>query len=77
MIAVGIDSYHDRRTGYVFQLNAAGVQRDELVFDDVASDSTWDAVWTGDVAITKSGWTAEFRIPFNRWRPDVGRRSVG
>ena len=50
-IAVGIDSYHDRRTAYVFQLNAAGVQRDMLVFDDSAQDDTWDAVWTGDAAI--------------------------
>src|SRR4051812_4364733 len=46
-IAVGIDSYHDRRTAYVFQLNAAGVQRDQLLFDDTQGDDTWDAVWTG------------------------------
>ncbi len=68
VIAVGIDSYHDRRTAYVFQLNAAGVQRDMLVFDDVASDDTWDAVWTGDVAVDRDGWTAEFRIPLNQLR---------
>src|SRR5512147_968586 len=27
-IIVAFDSYHDRRTAYAFQLNAAGVQRD-------------------------------------------------
>jgi hypothetical protein len=68
VIAVGIDSYHDRRTAYVFQLNAAGVQRDMLVFDDVGTDDTWDAVWTGDVAVDRDGWTAEFRIPLNQLR---------
>jgi hypothetical protein len=68
VVAVGIDSYHDRRTGYVFQLNAAGVQRDQLVFDDFQSDDTWDAVWTGDVAMVANGWTAEFRIPLNQLR---------
>ncbi len=67
-IAVGIDSYHDRRTAYVFQLNAAGVQRDLLLFDDSQADDTWDAVWTGDVDVTKDGWTAEFRIPLNQLR---------
>ena len=67
-IAVGIDSYRDRRTAYVFQLNAAGVQRDTLLFDDSNQDDTWDAVWTGDVAISDQGWTAEFRIPLNQLR---------
>jgi len=68
VIAVGVDSYHDRRTAYVFQLNAAGVQRDMMLFDDAAQDDTWDAVWTGDVAVDASGWTAEFRIPLNQLR---------
>jgi hypothetical protein len=67
-IAVGVDSYHDRRTGYVFMLNAAGVQRDQLVFDDSNGDDSWDAVWTGNVAVTDHGWTAEFRIPLSQLR---------
>lgn len=71
-IAVGFDSYHDRRTGFVFQLNAAGVQRDMLLFDDQAFDDTWDAVWTGGVAVTATGWTAEFRIPLSQLRFSSG-----
>lgn len=67
-IAIGFDSYHDRRTAYVFQLNAAGVQRDMLLFDDTKQDDTWDAVWTGDVSTQPTGWTAEFRIPLNQLR---------
>lgn len=67
-IAIGIDSYQDRRTAYLFQLNAAGVQRDALLFDDELQDDTWDAVWTGDTAITLEGWTAEFRIPLSQLR---------
>jgi len=39
----------------VSSLNAAGVQRDMLLFDDTNSDDTWDAVWTGDVALTPTG----------------------
>lgn len=72
VIAVGFDSYHDRRTAFVFQLNAAGVQRDQILFDDSKEDTTWDAVWTGDAAITATGWTAEFRIPLNQLRFSTG-----
>lgn len=71
-ISIGFDSYHDRRTAYVFQLNAAGVQRDMLLFDDSKADDTWDAVWTGDAAIRADGWTAEFRIPLNQLRFAAG-----
>lgn len=67
-VAVAIDSYHDRRTAYLFALNAAGVQRDALVFDDSNADSSWDAVWTGASSRNASGWCAEFRIPLNQLR---------
>jgi len=67
-ITIAFDSYHDRRTAYAFQLNAAGVQRDMLLFDDSAQDDTWDAVWTGKVAMTAAGWTAEYRIPLSQLR---------
>jgi hypothetical protein len=67
-VIVAFDSYHDRRTAYAFQLNAAGVQRDMVMFDDSNQDDTWDAVWTGNVARTASGWTAEYRIPLSQLR---------
>jgi hypothetical protein len=67
-VTIAFDSYHDRRTAYAFQLNAAGVQRDMLMFDDTNQDDTWDAVWTGNVAVTPQGWTAEYRIPLSQLR---------
>ncbi|HEY1812401.1 MAG TPA: DUF5916 domain-containing protein [Kofleriaceae bacterium] len=67
-VIVGFDSYHDKRTAYAFQLDAAGVQRDVLLYDDTNQDDTWDAVWTGDAKITAHGWTAEYRIPLNQLR---------
>jgi hypothetical protein len=67
-VFVALDSYHDRRTAYLFGLNAAGVQRDVLVFDDVQEDASWDAVWTGASARTSTGWSAEFRIPLGQLR---------
>jgi hypothetical protein len=67
-ILVGVDSYHDRRTAFVFGLNAAGVQRDWLVYDDFREDPSWDAVWTAGAQIDDQGWSAEFRIPLSQLR---------
>lgn len=67
-VVIGIDSYNDKRTAYVFELNAAGVQRDWMVSDDSNGDDSWDAVWTGDVSTLATGWSAEFRIPLNQLR---------
>jgi hypothetical protein len=63
-----IDSYHDRRTGYEFCVNPAGVKRDFYVYDDNTEDPTWDAVWDVATKIDSLGWVAEFRIPFSQIR---------
>ena len=65
---VAFDSYDDDRTAFLFQVNAAGVLSDGLLFDDVNEDDSWDAVW--DVAVSRddTGWTAEFRIPLSQLR---------
>lgn len=67
-VMIAIDSYHDRRTAFVFGLNPASVQHDEIIFDDVSSDTSWDAVWSGASSIGKEGWSAEFRIPLSQLR---------
>ncbi|CAN5476981.1 hypothetical protein BH23BAC4_BH23BAC4_09290 [soil metagenome] len=65
---VGIDSQSDRRTAFVFGVNAAGVQRDFLLYNDVREDTSWDAVWQSAVSIDEHGWTAELRIPLSQLR---------
>jgi len=65
---VFIDPNLDRRTGYGFQVNAAGVQADKYMFDDWRDDPTWDAVWESAVSIDSLGWTAEMRIPLSQIR---------
>jgi len=63
-----IDSYHDRRTGYEFAVNPAGVKRDYAVYDDGNEDDAWDGVWEAGTQIDALGWTAEFRIPLSQMR---------
>jgi hypothetical protein len=67
-IKVMIDSYHDRRTGFEFAVNPAGVKRDYYTFNDGEEDISWDAVWDVATRIDSLGWTAEFRIPLSQLR---------
>ncbi len=65
-----IDSSHDRRNAYVFQVNPLGTQRDALITEEQAAESGdgdpgWDGVWTSEAHITKDGWTATVGIPFS------------
>jgi hypothetical protein len=67
-IFIGIDSYRDRRTAFVFAVNPAGVKRDSYIFNDGHEDYNWDAVWDVDCTTDSLGWIAEFRIPFSQLR---------
>ena len=67
-----IDSAHDRRNAYVFQVNPLGTQRDALITEEQRTDSGagdgdpgWDGVWTSEAHITERGWTATIGIPFS------------
>ena len=65
-----IDSTHDRRNAYVFQVNPLGTQSDGLITEERRSEGTqdfdpgWDGVWTSAARITSTGWTATVDIPF-------------
>jgi hypothetical protein len=67
-ITIMVDSYHDRRTGYEFTVNPAGVKSDEAIYDDASEDIAWDAVWDVATRIDSLGWTAEYRIPLSQLR---------
>src|SRR5213592_1585076 len=67
-----IDSAHDRRNAYVFQINPLGTQRDAQITEEQRTDSStgdgdsgWDGVWTSEARVTKEGWTATIGIPFS------------
>ena len=65
-----IDSNHDRRGGYVFEINPLGTQSDGLIVEEQGDtnggdfDRGWDGVWTSAARITSDGWTATIEIPF-------------
>lgn len=63
-----VDPYHDRQSGFYFNINAAGTIGDGVLYNDDWSDNTWDGVWEGKAHIDSLGWTAEMRIPFSQLR---------
>ncbi len=75
-IKIVIDSYHDRRTGYEFAVNPAGVKRDYAIYNDGNEDDAWDAVWEVGTTVDSLGWTAEFRIPLSQLRYTPGAANV-
>ncbi|HXI22080.1 MAG TPA: DUF5916 domain-containing protein, partial [Gemmatimonadales bacterium] len=71
-ISVMIDSYHDRRTGYEFAVNPAGVKADYAIYADDNEDRAWDGVWDVATRVDSLGWTAEYRIPLSQLRYPAG-----
>lgn len=83
-VHVRIDSHHDHQTAYYFAVNAAGVIRDALIYNNLYDDDSWDAVWEASSQIHDWGWTAEYKIPYSAlkfaadneytWGFDLSRR---
>jgi len=65
---VFLDSYHDRRTGFFFGINAAGTLYDGTLYNDDWDSDTWDGVWEGSASRDSAGWTAELKIPYSQLR---------
>jgi hypothetical protein len=65
-----IDSNHDRRGAYVFEINPLGTQNDGLIVEEQGGsdggdfDRGWDGVWSSEARPVADGWTATVEIPF-------------
>jgi len=64
MFAVILDPFHDRRSGYRFEVNANGIRSDLLYQNTSQQQRDWDGIWQAAAAQNEQGWTAEIRIPF-------------
>lgn len=67
IVGVCFDSYFDHRTGFEFDLTAAGSKLDLVLLND-SWDTNWNAVWHGKVGVEDSAWTAEMQIPLSQLR---------
>ena len=68
-INVVIDSYHDKRTAFVFTTTAAGVKGEEIATQNGGNwDASWNPIWYTNAKVDDKGWTAEMKIPFSQLR---------
>lgn len=68
-IRVVVDTYLDRRNGFVFESNPLGARRDAKITDEGRNvNADWNIVWDVNAKITGQGWEAEMRIPLNQLR---------
>lgn len=72
--AVLLDTFLDRRSGFMFQTNPVGAINDQLMTDDGAgSNRDWNTVWSLRTARDPEGWSVEMAIPFSSLRFPAGR----
>ena len=68
-IEVNIDSYHDLRSGFSFNLSSSGVRGEEFISNNGNNwDANWNPIWYGKSYIDTDGWNAEMKIPFSQLR---------
>jgi hypothetical protein len=68
-----LDTFGDRRNGFVFATNAEGAKADTQIANEGRDvNPNWDAVWWVAARKTADGWSAEFRIPFKTLRFEGG-----
>ncbi len=69
-VIIGLDTYFDRRNGYIFEVGALGTQDDAIFADEnlVLDDWSWDGVFTTETRVTEDGWVLEMEIPFTTIR---------
>ncbi|HIE65013.1 MAG TPA: hypothetical protein EYG28_09635 [Nitrospiria bacterium] len=67
--AVLIDTYHDHQNGFFFETTPLSAMADALVSQEGSQvNRDWDGKWEVAARRTATGWSAEFRIPFETLR---------
>ncbi len=69
-IRIGLDTYHDRRNAYIFEINPFGTQGDALISDEdmTLADWWWEGVYESEGRVTDEGWVVEAAVPFTTIR---------
>jgi hypothetical protein len=64
-----LDTFHDRRSAYLFRTNALGTRFDAQITDENREFNTqWDEKWQSEGRITEDGWFLEIEIPLKSLR---------
>jgi uncharacterized protein DUF5916 len=74
--AVVLDTFHDLRNAFLFQVSLAGGMFDAYITDERDMNRDWNTVWDARTARFEGGWTTEFVIPFKSLRFRTGQEQI-
>lgn len=63
-VTLVLDTFRDRRNGYLFRFNALGAREDALIENVKLINKDWDGLWRVRARRTATGWIAEGAIPW-------------
>ncbi len=66
--SVILDTFYDRRNGFLFRTNPLGALFDAQVTDEKNVNEDWNTVWAVKTARLDTGWTLEMALPFKSLR---------
>ncbi len=67
-VEITLDTFHDERHAFVFDVNPRGIQADALRTEGQGNDYSWDTVWNSWSRVTSQGWVILVAIPFRSLR---------
>jgi len=74
--SVILDTFYDRRNGFLFRTNPLGALFDAQVTDERNVNQDWNTVWYVKTSILEDGWTLEMALPFKSLRFGTGGSQV-
>ncbi len=77
-VTINIDTFHDHRHAYWFDVNPYAIQLDGITTDGVGDDFSWEGLWYTEARITEQGYVVFITIPFKTLRfPADARQTWG
>jgi len=67
-VEITLDTFHDQRHSFVFDINPRGIQADALRTEGEGNDYSWDTVWDSWAHITTQGYVVLLSVPFKSLR---------
>ena len=74
--SVILDTFYDRRNGFLFRTTPLGALWDGQVTDERNVNSDWNTIWYVKSARFAEGWTLEMSLPFKSLRYRAGSSQV-
>src|SRR5262249_17102544 len=68
VVAVFLDTFHDRQRCYEFLVNPLGIQLDGISTEGQNDDFSFDTIWHSEGKLTGSGYVVLIAIPFKSLR---------